>query len=131
MEKWANQKLNILRSVLFCMMIGSFVVLVLGQLFMPNENRNTDTTFHVLEADWVQELPDGTSVPIEVPGTCDVAYGEWGTITTQLPKAQEDTWICVRSMQQELNIYVGDELRKEYSTLATQYFGKTSTLTHS
>ena len=130
MEKWANQKLNILRSVLFCMMIGSFVVLVLGQLFMPNENRNTDTTFHVLEADWVQELPDGTSVPIEVPGTCDVAYGEWGTITTQLPKAQEDTWICVRSMQQELNIYVGDELRKEYSTLATQYFGKTSTLTY-
>ena len=112
------------------MMIFAFGIFGLGQIFMSNENENESNTFHVFGAEWVQEKSDGTCMPIEVPGTCDVRYGEWGTITTQLPNAQEDTWICVRSMQQELKVYVGDELRKEYSTLATQYFGKTSTLTY-
>ena len=36
----------------------------------------------------------------------------------------------MRSMQQELKVYVGDELRKEYSTLDIQKFGKTSTMTY-
>ena len=130
MGKTANRNLKILRVILWCMVFGSFIAFGLGQLIMPNENKNMNTTFHVFRADWVQEKNDGTVEPVKVPGTCDVEYGEWGTITTKLPKNQENTWICVRSMQQELNVYVGDELRKEYSTLSTQRFGKTSTLTY-
>ena len=124
------QKKTVLRKILWWMMVGSLVLFWVGQWVMPNENRKDESTFHVLHADWVQILPDGAEVPIDIPGNCDVAFGEWGTIMTKLPPDLQDTWICMRSMQQELKIYVGDELRKEYSTLATQKFGKTSTMTY-
>ena len=124
------QKKTVLRKILWWMMVGSLVLFWVGQWVMPNENRKDESTFHVLHADWVQILPDGAEVPVKIPGNCDVGFGEWGTIMTKLPQDLQDTWICMRSMQQELRIYVGDELRKEYSTLDVQKFGKTSTMTY-
>ena len=41
------------------MMVGSLVLFWVGQWVMPNENRKEESTFHVLEAEWVQILPDG------------------------------------------------------------------------
>ncbi len=124
------QKKTILRKVLWCMMVGSLVLFWVGQWVMPNENRKEESTFHVLEAEWVQILPNGKEVPVAIPGNCDVGYGEWGAIMTKLPQDLQDTWICMRSMQQELKVFVGDELRKEYSTLDIQKAGKTSTMTY-
>lgn len=121
---------KILRITLACMLVSAFLLFLLGQVFMPNENSSENSTFHVFKANWVQVLPDGTEVSVQIPGSCDVAYGEWGILTTRLPQNQEDTSLCFRSMQQELRIYVGDELRKEYSTLDTQMFGHTSTMTY-
>lgn len=130
MENSAVKKKSILRKILWCMMVAPFILFWVGQAVMPAENIKDSSTFRVMEADWVQILPDGEEVSVDVPGTCDVAFGEWGTIKTIVPQDIADTWICVRSMQQELMIYVGEELRKEYSTLATQKFGKTSTMTY-
>jgi len=122
--------LKILRITLACMLFSAFLLFFLGQIIMPNENKSGQSTFHIFKADWVQIYPDGTEVPVQIPGTCDVAYGEWGILKTRLPQNQEDTSLCFRSMQQELRIYVDDELRKEYSTLDTQIFGHTSTMTY-
>ena len=122
--------LKILRITLACMLVSAFLLFLLGQLLMPRENRTKPSTFHLFQSNWVQVLPDGTEVSVQIPGTCNVAYGEWGIITTRLPRNQEDTSLCFRSMQQELRIYVGEELRKEYSTLDTQLFGHTSTMTY-
>ncbi|MBO5088790.1 MAG: response regulator [Lachnospiraceae bacterium] len=119
-----------LQISLSCMMIGSFVFFLLGQFCLPAENQLDDGKFAIYEADWVQVLPDGTRTSIDVPGNCKAEQAEWVTIETTLLPNQDHTWICVRSMQQELNIYVGDELRKAYSTLETQPFGKTSTMTY-
>jgi len=124
------QKKTKLRKILWCMMVGSLAFFWIGQCVMPNENRKEESTFQVLQTDWVQILSDGEEVPVKIPGNCDVGYGEWGTIMTKLPQDLQDTWVCMRSMQQELKIYVGDELRKEYSTLDIQKFGKTSTMTY-
>ena len=130
MEKKAVHKKTILRKILWCMMVGTLILFWVGQFVMPRENVKDSTTFHKIEADWVQVLPDGEEVPIVIPGNCDVDFGEWGIIKTHLPKDLENTWICVRSMQQEMKFYVGEELRKEYSTLAIQKVGKTSTMTY-
>ena len=130
MENRAVHKKTILRKILWCMMVGTLIMFWVGQIFMPRENFKDDTTYHAMQADWVQVLQDGEEVPVEVPGNCDVSFGEWGTIKTILPDNQEDTWVCVRSMQQEMKVYVGDELRKEYSTLDIQKVGKTSTMTY-
>lgn len=97
---------------------------------LPPENETGDNSFSVYEGTWEQILENDSRTVVEVPGTCEVERGDWGIISTVLPMDQADTWMCIRSMQQELRIYVGDELRKEYSTLETQPFGKTSTMTY-
>ena len=118
------------KYIMGTMMLASFLFLILGELLLPAENNWGEDTFQAFDAEWERELPDGSRKPMTVPGQCDAKHGEWFTVVTTLPKDQEDTWICVRSMQQELSIYVGDELRKEYSTLDTQPVGKTSTMTY-
>ena len=130
MNKRKIQVTKIVQFILGLMMVGSFLFFVLGQVFLPAENNIEESTFRLFQSDWVRIMPDGTQIPVSVPGECGAKHGEWVTIETKLPQNQEDTSICVRSMQQELKIYVGDELRKEYSTLDTQPFGKTSTLTY-
>lgn len=130
MGKEKRWTMKIIRVSLMLMMLGSFLFFILGQLYLPVENRLENTTFAVYEMDWVQVLADGSKKPIKVPGNCEADHGEWVTIETQLPSSQRDTCICVRSMQQELKIYVEDQLRKEYSTLETQPFGSTSTMTY-
>ncbi len=69
-------------------------------------------------------------LPCRFPAPVTLLMVNGGILTTRMPRNQEDTSLCFRSMQQELRIYVGDELRKEYSTLDTQFFGHTSTMTY-
>ncbi|MBQ8592070.1 MAG: response regulator [Lachnospiraceae bacterium] len=130
MEKQKLLGMKIVQRILGLMMIGSYLFFMLGELLLPAENNAEDSSFRVYQPEWVRVMTDGTEVPFIVPGECDAQYGEWVTIATTLSKQQEDTWICVRSMQQDMKFYVGDELRKEYSTLDIQPFGKTSTLTY-
>lgn len=91
MEKKEKKDLKAVRIILGCLTISAYLFFAIAQGIMPNENADGNSTFHVLEADWVQELPDGTTMPVEIPGTCDVNYGEWGIISTRLPKEQSDT----------------------------------------
>ncbi len=130
MENNKRNGMKIIQFILGIMMIGSFVFFILGEFFSPVENNLKEKEFHVFEAAWEQRMPDGRMEAVTVPGRCSAEYGEWVTIQTALSKEFDDTWICARSMQQDMKIYVGDELRKEYSTLDTQPFGTTSTLTY-
>ncbi|MBQ7023707.1 MAG: response regulator [Akkermansia sp.] len=130
MEKQMNRVMKSIQCVLGLLMVMAFLFFILGEVFLPRENVSNNGECRVFGADWVQVMQEGTQVPIQVPGNCEAKPGEWVTITTTLASDCKDTWLCVRSMQQELKIYVGDELRKEYSTLDTQPFGKTSTMTY-
>ena len=112
------------------LMVLSFFLFAVGEMTLPSENSFSESSFRLFEADWVEVLPDGGTRPIEVPGSSTTPKKEWLTIQTILPRNQQDTWICMRSMQQDVKIYVGEELRKEYSTLETQPVGKTSTMTY-
>ena len=110
--------------------ICSFSFFIWGETCLPIENELENDSFRLLETEWVRVLEDGSTEPMAVPGECEAERGEWITIQTTLPEDQQTTWICMRSMQQEMYIYVGDELRKEYSTLDTQPVGKTSTMNY-
>lgn len=130
MEPQKNQRMKIIHYILGFLMVSSFLFFILGEILLPAENGSVNSTFSTFHADWNRILPDGTEEPTVVPGPNDANRGEWVTIATTLPQNQENTCFCIRSMQQDLRIYVGDELRKEYSTLDTQLFGKTSTITY-
>ncbi|MBE5949838.1 MAG: response regulator [Lachnospiraceae bacterium] len=130
MEKQKNRVMKFTQCILGILMVSAFAFFILGEVFLPRENVSEHGECRIFRADWSQVMPNGEQMPIEVPGNCETGHGEWVTIVTTLASDSEDTWLCVRSMQQELNIFVGDELRKEYSTLDTQPFGKTSTMTY-
>ena len=130
MEKQKNRRMKIIQYILGFLMVGAFLFFVLGEALLPRENVSESGECRIFRADWVQVMPGGSQVPIEVPGKCETEQGEWVTIAATLASDSGDTWLCVRSLQQELKIFVGDELRKEYSTLDTQPFGKTSTMTY-
>ena len=68
MENREVYKKTLLRKILWFMMVGTLIMFWVGQICMPRENFKDDTTFHALQADWVQVLPDGAEVPVVIPG---------------------------------------------------------------
>lgn len=130
MKKQKIGGMKIIQHILGILVISAFLFFIWGEVSLPAENVSEENSGYIFRADWVQVMEDGTEVPVSVHKSADAEKGEWVTIATTLPQDQEDTWICARSMQQDMRIYVGDELRKEYSTLDTQLFGKTSTMTY-
>ncbi len=122
--------MKIVRILLAVLMIASFLFFILGQIFLPKENEFRHGSVEKFKPQWTQIMSDGSRVNVNLPGNCQAKYGEWVTIETVLPATLKETSICMRSMQQELKIYVNDELRYEYSTLDTQLFGKTSTMAY-
>jgi len=130
MKKQKLSRMKIIQYILGMMMLASFAVFLIGEAFLPQENGLEESSFRAFDAEWVEVKPDGSEIAFTVPGTCDVAYGEWAKIQTTLPQNQEEIWVCMHSMQQDMKIYVGEELRKEYSTLDIQPVGKTSTMTY-
>ena len=126
----AKHKMKIVQTILKIFMTLVFVYFLAGQITMPNENLSEESTFGEYEGTWVNVRPDGEKVTVSVPGQIEAERGEWVTLETTLPQSQKNETFRIRSMQQELRIYVDGELRKEYSTLATQPVGKTSTLTY-
>lgn len=130
MEKQRNYLMMIVQYILGIMLVGTFLFFIAGEMILPEENHTVYETCQTFEADWVRVMDDGTESPISVPGECEVMRGEWVTIKTELSQETMDTWFCIRSLQQELKIYIDDELREEYSTIKTQPFGKTSTMNY-
>ena len=130
MEKKKFSGTKVLYFILALMLIGSFVFFIFGEALSKPENLMEKSTFENFKAEWVWVLEDGTQKTVSVPGQLDVEQGQWAVIKTVISEKQQSTCICVRSMQQDIKVYVGDELRKEYSTLDTQPFGKTSTMTY-
>ncbi len=130
MDRQKNGSIHLVQGILGIMMAGAFLFFLLGELLLPAENISESGACDLFQADWVRVLQEDVTTPIEVPGECDVKRGEWVIIETTLPQDRKNTWFCIRSLQQDLKIYIGDELREEYSTLDTQPFGKTSTMNY-
>ncbi len=130
MENDKSKAMRIPQIILAFFTVAVFAFFILGEMLLPEENPSDSGECQKVHKDWVQELEDGTLVPVQVPGNCEAEHGEWVTISTEIPKYEEKVCYCFRSLQQDFKIYVGDELRKEYSTIDTQLFGKTSTIAY-
>ncbi len=110
--------------------IVSFAVFMITQLALPAENKLGVQLKQVYGGTWQRVMEDGSREDITVPGQLPAEHGEWVVAETTLPQDLGDTWFAFRSMQQDMKIYIDGKLRQEYSTLATQPFGKTSTMAY-
>ncbi len=118
--------MKILQWILGVFLSISILYFVIGELSSHKESYFKVGMSETFNEGWEMMLDDGTMVPIKVPGSYDVDSGELFITEKKLPNDFEGTWICIRSSQQDIKIYVDDELRKEYSTKGSRKFGKNS-----
>lgn len=103
------------------------LVLLLGELILPDERDKAETDCKVFEAEWQQILKNGEKVSVEVPGKIPAEYGEVITLTTTLPKQlYTGEVICFRAIWQDVKVYIDGQLRQNYCTENTRAFGTNS-----
>ena len=101
--------------------------LLLGEWILPGDQLGSGEWCEKFEAEWEQVYPDGSRIPVEIPGQCEVVQDHEATIETILPEDLEhNTFLRFWSQRQDMEIYVDGELRQEYTTRYTRLFGKTS-----
>ena len=125
-QKQKNRIMDILQWILGFMLVAVIAFFILGELLLPTLNDSDYEKGQEFKADWVRIMPDGTRVPVTVPGEYEAEWNELVIIEAILPDNLQNTWMCIRSSQHDLHIYVGGELRKEYSDKETRLFGKNS-----
>ena len=130
MKKIQSKLMKFIQTFLGISVIASFVFFVVAQLSLPAENRLGGKLRNVYDGVWEQIREDGIRERVQVPGQLDCQQGEWATIETHLPDDIGHTCLVLRSLQQDMNVYIDGQLRKEYSTIDTQLFGKTSTIAY-
>ena len=118
-----NKLMKTLQCILWGMMVAVVLFLMLGELLMPRENISIGNKCELFEAEWKRVFENGSWERVSIPGECSAERGEVVRVETTLPAEQEDVWFCARASQQDMKIYVGDELREEYSTADTRPFG--------
>jgi CheY-like chemotaxis protein len=116
----------VLRVVFAFLLVAVLAFFLVGETIMPTENPTENDTCVEYDADWEWVLPDGERKTVTVPGQCDAKRGEIVRLETVLSQNQEDEWFCMRASQQDMRVYVGDSLRKEYTTVETRMFGDNS-----
>lgn len=127
MKKRENCGIKAMNWCFGILFLGVFLYFVLGEMFLPVETPTNAGNCEVFSADWVWVQQDGRKVPVEIPGQCDAGKNEVVAIETVLPETVEDnTYLCFRSLRQDMNLYVDGILRQQYSTKDTRLFGKTS-----
>lgn len=118
--------IKVLKIMFGIMFLSVMVVFVVGEIFLPVENPTESGECVLYEADWKRVRQDGTRESIELPGQYAAERGEAVRLETVLPENQDDMWLCMRASQQDMRVYVGDELRTEYSTKESRLFGRNS-----
>ena len=117
---------KVLHTIFALMLLAVLVFFVAGELFMPKEDPTGSGKCALYAGEWERVLADGTREPVKVPGQCKAARGEVVRIETALSESQEDVWYCMRASQQDMQVYIGDELIKEYTTKDSRLFGNNS-----
>lgn len=118
------KRLQILFYLLF---FGASLYLILGQALLPAEDSYDLGQASLFNVQWERVYPDGSREAVEVPGKCEAEKGEVVRIETKLPKLLPDvSYLCFRGSQQDVTVYIGNTLRKRYSTDGTRLFGKDS-----
>ncbi len=132
MNSTKESRIVVIVKVLFVTLaLGVCLYLILGQVLLPKEMINGEYNCKVYEEEWTWVKSDGTRVPVEIPGKCEAGRNEVVVIESVLPEdVENNTYFCIRSSKQEMQIYVDDVLRREYTTNDSRVVGKLSAVAY-
>lgn len=125
--KKKDKYIVLVHKIIFGLLLTAVLVfLVFGEMLMPKENPTDSGMCTLYEGDWTRVYPNGNKTSIEIPTTCDAKWGEVVRLETVLPQSQQAQCFAIRASQQDMQIYVDEQLRKEYTTKGTRLFGTCS-----
>lgn len=123
MDKIKYIKLSFIASIFVLI-----IFFIFSQTMLPKEKENINFQCDELVSEMEQILDNGERVSVEVPGKVSAELGEVVKFATILPDDIEENQVLVlRTIWQDVKIYIDNELRAEYSTKNTRPFGKNST----
>ena len=105
--------------ILTFLVFGYFIA---GQLLLPADVMDDKNVCYVLDTDWYWVEEDGTRRQIELPGQCE----EEVVLETSLPDPLDPYVTSISFRGEDLKAYVDGELRQEYTTENTRWFGHKS-----
>ena len=76
MGKNTNALMRGIKWIFIVLLTGALAFLVLAECLLPPENVSDSEGCRLFEGKWEQLLPDGTRVPVSVPGECEAQRGE-------------------------------------------------------
>lgn len=126
MEFKGKYTAKILHSIFGLMLVAVLTFFVAGELIMPKEDPTERGRCTLYTGEWERVLADGTREFVKLPGQCKAGRGETVRIETELSKSNEDVWYCMRASQQDMRVFLSDELIKEYTTKDSRLFGNNS-----
>ncbi len=126
MEKKTSKGMKAIQCLSGIFLLIAILYFVIGELSSEKEDYFKVGGSMPFNDGWEMVCPDGTRVPITVPGACGTESGEVLRIEKKIPEDMNGTWLCIRSTQQDITISVDGEVRKHYSTKGTRKFGKNS-----
>ena len=114
-------------SVLWWSLALCIAFLGIGSLVLPSEKEDMSAGYREFDTDWYQIHADGEKTPIDVPGQIEAGKGEVLRISTLLPmEIGNGEYLCFRTKWQDVNIYVNGEIRVQYNTEKSRFFGTNS-----
>lgn len=123
-QKYNLQGIKVFFYILMIAILGWFLCM---QFFGANEQGNdVQSQSPVYTGTFYWEKEDGSKQKINLPGNYEIKPGHTMILSTTLSEDYDATSFAIRSSLQDVKFYVGDELRKEYSTKDTRLAGKNS-----
>lgn len=127
MKQHKRNGIEFLKYFFLAMALAGFLYYLAGEFILPSDNPEISHSCEDFLAEWTWIKPDGTQIPVTLPGKCDAKINEVVTVETTLPEDLKDsTYLCFLSLRQDMELYVDGTLRQQYSTKDTRLFGLTS-----
>ena len=119
-----------MKNIKICFIIFTILIFgyfLIGIAFFPKDSPDYGYTRSVFDGTWEWLHGDGTVTEITLPTKLPVERGEKVVIRLLLnDDIVSRHGFCFHTARQDLRIYIGNELRTEYSTRNTRFIGKYS-----
>ena len=105
----------------------SIAMCMVGEYSLADERTYTDSSLEDISEGWERVRWNGTVEPLVLPGQFDTEESHEFVIRKRVNTWQDrDCYLSFSSNKQEVEVYVGEELRYTYSTRNTRWFGANS-----
>ena len=119
--------LKYIKNTFVVSIVVLMIFFVFGQVMLPKEKEILKFQCDEFQGDWEYISDTGERISVEIPGKVEAEAGEEVRIVTTLPdEIDENRVLAFRTVWQDARIYVGNELRVEYSTRESRPFGRNS-----